>query len=316
MITVSQLVKHYGDILAVNDLSFEVARGIVTAFLGPNGAGKSTTMRLITGRDRATSGSALVNGRSLIDHPAPLTEIGSLLEPGAVEPKRSAHAHLLALATTNGIGRRRVDEVLDLVGLSDVAGRPAGQFSLGMSQRLGIAGALLGDPDTIMLDEPMNGLDPEGIQWMRGLLRHLADEGRTVFVSSHLMSEMALIADHFIIIGQGHLIVDLPAADLQARSTDHRVFVRTSEAERLRSLLAVGGTTVQLDGPDTLTVDGMTSAEIGQRALANQILICELTPRYTTLGDTFMTLTHEATDFTAATASPPNGATARQEHRS
>jgi ABC-2 type transport system ATP-binding protein len=218
MIEVENLTKAYGPTKAVDDLSFTVRPGIVTGFLGPNGAGKSTTMRAILGLDRPTSGRATVNGRSFADHPAPLTQIGSLLEAKAVHPRRSARNHLRALAATTGIPDRRVDELLDLVGLSEVADRTAGGFSLGMGQRLGIASALLGDSETVMLDEPVNGLDPEGIVWIRNLLKGLAAEGRTVLVSSHLMAEMALTAEHFVIIGRGRLIADVTVEQLAAQS--------------------------------------------------------------------------------------------------
>ena len=216
MIEVQNLTKRYGATTAVENLSFAVEPGIVTGFLGPNGAGKSTTMRMILGLDQPTSGTATVNGRRLAEQAAPLTELGALLEAKAVHPKRSGRNHLRALATTSGISDQRVEEVLDIVGLSDVAHRAAGGFSLGMSQRLGIASALLGDPATIMLDEPVNGLDPEGIVWIRHLLKDLADEGRTVLVSSHLMSEMTLTAEHFVIIGQGRLIADVSAGELDS----------------------------------------------------------------------------------------------------
>ena len=220
MIQVTHLTKHYGTTTAVDDLSFDVRPGIVTGFLGPNGAGKSTTMRIILGLDRPSGGTATVNGRRLAEHAAPLTELGALLEAKAVHPKRTARNHVAALATTNGILIRRVDEVLDIVGLADVADRAAGEFSLGMSQRLGIASALLGDPATVMLDEPVNGLDPEGVVWIRHLLRDLAAEGRTVLVSSHLMSEMALTADHFVIIGRGRIIADVSVTELEAMAPE------------------------------------------------------------------------------------------------
>ena len=217
----------------------------MTGFLGPNGAGKSTTMRMILGLDAPTSGHATVNGRPLSEHAAPLTELGALLDAKAVHPKRSARNHLRALAATTGITDRRVDEVIGLVGLEDVAGRAAGTFSLGMGQRLGIASALLGDPETVMLDEPVNGLDPEGILWIRNLLKDLAAEGRTVFVSSHLMSEMAMIAEHFVIIGKGRLIADVTAAELHRMTAEPSIHVRTPEATRLRGLLAADGVEVQ-----------------------------------------------------------------------
>ena len=234
MIEASGLTKTYGDTLAVNSLSFTVQPGVVTGFLGPNGAGKSTTMRMLLGLDRPTSGSATINGRRYVDHPAPLCEVGALLEARAVHTGRSARSHLLALAATNGIPGRRVDEVLELVGLESVGRRRAGGFSLGMGQRLGIASALLGDPGTLILDEPVNGLDPEGILWIRNLLKSLAAEGRTVFVSSHLMSEMALMATHLIVVGKGRLLADTTVSELTGRGTGSDVLVRTTRATELR----------------------------------------------------------------------------------
>ena len=226
MIEVTNLTKQYGETLAVDNLTFTVRPGIVTGFLGPNGSGKSTTMRMILGLDSPTSGTATVNGLPLADHGRPLTSLGFLLDAGAVHPTRSAHDHLRALALTNGLPTSRVDEVLDIVGLGEVGKRRSGGFSLGMGQRLGIAAALLGNPDVIMLDEPVNGLDPEGILWIRHLLQNLADEGRTVFVSSHLMSEMELMAEHFVIIGQGRLIKDISADELRAMAVGEKTQVR------------------------------------------------------------------------------------------
>src|SRR5215510_499122 len=236
MIEAKDLTKMYGDKRAVDDLSFVVRPGIVTGFLGPNGSGKSTTMRLILGLDAPSSGDVTVNGKHYREHVAPLHEVGALLEARSVHTGRSAYNHLLALAQTHGIPRGRVDEMVDLVGLHDVARKRAGQFSLGMGQRLGIAAALLGDPTTVMLDEPVHGLDPEGIHWIRNLLRSLAAEGRTVFVSSHLMSEMALTADHLIIVGRGRLIADAPIAELTSASS-HGVRVHSPHAELLRAVL-------------------------------------------------------------------------------
>ena len=303
MIEVQGLSKRYGDTLAVDDLSFIVRPGMVTGFLGPNGAGKTTTMRLILGLDRPSSGSALVNGRPLADHPAPMAQIGSLLEAKAVHPKRSARNHLRALAATSGIADRRVDEVLQMVGLTDVADRNAGGFSLGMAQRLGIAATLLADPETVMLDEPVNGLDPEGIVWIRNLLKGLAAEGHTVFVSSHLMTEMAMTADHFIIVGRGRLVADVSASELEAMSADHRVFVRTPDGDALRSLVAADGVEVAnaahvADGYDVVGVDTDT---IGRLAAANGLTLLELTPRRGSLEQTFMQLTHGSVDYHALT---------------
>src|SRR5205085_12269050 len=225
------LTKDYGEKRAVDDLSFDVHPGVVTGFLGPNGSGKSTTMRLILGLDRPTSGSVIVNGRHYREHAAPLHEVGALLEARSVHTGRSARNHLLALAQTQGIPRARVDELIDVVGLHDVARKRAGQFSLGMGQRLGIAAALLGDPQTVMLDEPVNGLDPEGIHWIRNLLKDLASEGRTVFVSSHLMSEMAQTAEHLIVVGRGRLIADTTTAEFLEQASGNVVRVRTPQAD-------------------------------------------------------------------------------------
>src|SRR5256885_16127147 len=232
MIDARGLTKNYGDKRAVDDLSFTVKPGIVTGFLGPNGSGKSTTMRLILGLDAPTTGDVTVNGKHYREYAAPLHEVGALLEARSLHGGRSAYNHLLALAQTHGIPRRRVDELIDLVGLHDVARKRAGQFSLGMGQRLGIASALLGDPQTVILDEPINGLDPEGIHWIRELLRSLASEGRTVFLSSHLMSEMALTAEHLIIVGRGRLIRDISVADFVKESSKKIVFVRSPEIGR------------------------------------------------------------------------------------
>src|SRR6478735_1604862 len=234
MIEANALTKDYGDKRAVDGLSFSVRPGVVTGFLGPNGSGKSTTMRLILGLDAPKKGDVTVNGRHYRDHPAPLNEVGALLEARSVHTGRSAYHHLLALAQTHGIPKRRVHEMIDLVGLHDVADKRAGQFSLGMGQRLGIATALLGDPKTVMLDEPVNGLDPEGIHWIRNLLKSLAAEGRTVFVSSHLMSEMALTADHLIVVGRGKLIADTSVDDFVRRASGNVVRVRSPQAEELR----------------------------------------------------------------------------------
>src|SRR5213080_4341616 len=232
------LTKDYGDKRAVDGLTFTVQPGVVTGFLGPNGSGKSTTMRLILGLDAPTGGDVTVNGKHYRDHEAPLHEVGALLEARSLHGGRSAYNHLLALARTHGIPRRRVDELIDLVGLHDVARKRAGKFSLGMGQRLGIAAALLGDPSTVMLDEPVNGLDPEGIHWMRNLLKGLAAEGRTVFVSSHLMSEMAMTAEHLIVIGRVRLIADLSVDEFVRKASTKVALVRSPELERLRSLLA------------------------------------------------------------------------------
>jgi ABC-2 type transport system ATP-binding protein len=297
MIEAFGLTKRYGEKLAVDGLSFTVAPGAVTGFLGPNGSGKSTTMRMLLGLDRPTSGTATINGRPYDHLRAPLCEVGALLEARAIHTGRSARNHLLALAATHGIGRRRVDEVLDLVGLSHVGGKRVGAFSLGMGQRLGIATALLGDPHTLILDEPVNGLDPEGILWIRTLLRALAAEGRTVFVSSHLMSEMSLTATHLIVVGQGRLIADASVAELTAASGMSVVRVRTAEAPRLRDLLAADGVSVTSTERDLLSVTGLSSTEIGKVAAGARIALIELTPEQTSLEEAFMELTRDAVEF-------------------
>jgi ABC-2 type transport system ATP-binding protein len=291
------LTKRFGQKVAVDGLSFTVQPGVVTGFLGPNGAGKSTTMRMLLGLDRPSAGTATINGRPYDHLRAPLCEVGALLEARAIHTGRSARNHLLALAATHGIGRRRVDEVLDIVGLSQVAGKRAGGFSLGMGQRLGIASALLGDPHTLILDEPVNGLDPEGILWIRTLLRSLAAEGRTVFVSSHLMSEMSLTATHLIVVGQGRLIADAGVAELTAASGGSVVRVRTEEAPRLRDLLAGDGVGVTGSERDLIIVTGMSSAEIGRIAAQAGIALIELTPQQTSLEQAFMELTRDAIEF-------------------
>src|SRR5437763_4326718 len=259
MIEAHGLTKDYGAKRAVDDLTFTVEPGVVTGFLGPNGSGKSTTMRMILGLDASTAGTVTVNGKRYREHAAPLHEVGALLEARSVHTGRSAYNHLLALAQTHGLGKRRVDELIDLVGLHDVARKRAGQFSLGMGQRLGIATALLGDPHTLLLDEPVNGLDPEGIHWMRNLLRGLAAEGRAVFVSSHLMSEMALTADHLIVIGRGKLIADTSVEEFVRRASGRAVRVRSPQATRLRELLLGPGVTVASEQPGVLEIVGTTS---------------------------------------------------------
>jgi ABC-2 type transport system ATP-binding protein len=296
MIEAHGLTKRYGEKTAVHDLSFTVRPGIVTGFLGPNGAGKSTTMRMILGLDAPTSGSVLVNGRRYADHAAPLREVGALLEAKAIHTGRSARNHLLALAATTGISRRRVDDVIDLVGLRDVASKRAGGFSLGMGQRLGIASALLGDPGTLVLDEPVNGLDPEGILWIRNLLKSLAAEGRTVFVSSHLMSEMALTAEQLIIIGRGRLIADVSVADFLT-SSQLTVRVRSPHASRLRDLVAGPDVTVTTDESGVLEIGGLDSEEIGRIAAENTITLYELTPHRASLEDAFMDLTRDDVEY-------------------
>jgi ABC-2 type transport system ATP-binding protein len=305
MIEVRKLSKRFGKVQAVDALSFDVRPGRVTGFLGPNGAGKSTTMRLILGLDLPTNGQVTVNGRRYGELRRPLTEVGAVLEVRAVHGGRSAYNHLLCLAQSNGIGRRRVDEVLDIVGMSSAARRRAGTFSLGMSQRLGLAAALLGDPPVLLCDEPVNGLDPEGILWIRTLLRSLAAEGRTVFVSSHLMSEMALTADHLIVVGQGRLIADASTAEIVARSSANYVRVRSPQASRLGALLRESGAVVRghdgaLDG--ALDVTGVDCVAVGDLAARHGIPIHELSSQSASLEAAFMELTRDSTDFRAEVA--------------
>jgi ABC-2 type transport system ATP-binding protein len=297
MIEARAVSKRYGEKTAVDDLTFTVKPGVVTGFLGPNGAGKSTTIRMIMGLDAPTSGSVTVNGKSYHRHAAPLREVGALLEAKAVHTGRSAYNHLLALALTTGVPRRRVDEVIELVGLADVARKRVGGFSLGMGQRLGVAAALLGDPATLVLDEPVNGLDPQGILWIRTLLRGLAAEGRTVFVSSHLMSEMALTAEHLIVIGKGRLIADTSVEEFVLRASSKVVRVRTPEAARLRDLLTGAGTGVTSVQPDLLEVTGLDGAEIGRVACREAIPLEELTPVQASLEQAFMELTDDALEY-------------------
>ena len=299
MIEARELTKDYGSKRAVDGLTFTVQPGIVTGFLGPNGSGKSTTMRLILGLDAPTNGDVTVNGRHYRDHPAPLHEVGALLEARSVHTGRSAYNHLLALAQTHGIPKRRVAELIDLVGLHEVARKRTGQFSLGMGQRLGIAQALLGDPKTVMLDEPGNGLDPEGIQWVRNLLKSLAAEGRTVFVSSHLMGEMALTADHLIVIGRGKLIADTSVDDFVARASQKVVIVRSPELERLRHALAGPSVSFGDAGRGALEVHGLTAEQVGDTAVAAGIALHELTPQQASLEEAFMNLTRDELEFAA-----------------
>ncbi len=299
MIEAVGLTKRYGDKTAVDDLSFTVHPGVVTGFLGPNGAGKSTTMRMIVGLDSPSGGDVTVNGRHYARHRAPLHEVGVLLEARAIHPGRSAENHLRALAATTGIGRRRVEEVIGLVGLQDVASRRAGKFSLGMGQRLGIASALLGDPATVMLDEPVNGLDPEGILWIRHLLKDLAAEGRTVFVSSHLMAEMALTADHLIVVGRGRLIRDVSTSDFIASASTGTVHVRSPQAGQLRAVLLGSGVAVASSVPGELEVSGLSSDEIGARAAQAGITLHELVPVKASLEEAFMELTRDAVEYRA-----------------
>ena len=304
LIEANALMKRYGEKVAVRELTFTVRPGVVTGFLGPNGSGKSTTMRLILGLDAPDSGRATVNGKAYRDHVAPLHEVGALLEASSVHTGRSAYNHLLALAQTHGIGRARVSELIEMVGLSEVAHKRAGQFSLGMGQRLGIAAALLGDPKVVMLDEPVNGLDPEGIQWVRNLLKGLAAEGRTVFVSSHLMSEMALTAEHLIVIGRGELIADMNTSDFLRRASKKAVRVSSPQATTLRDLLAGPDVEVVALEPGVLEITGLTAAQVGEAAAANTIVLHELTPQQATLEEAFMELTADAVEFQAVPAAP------------
>jgi ABC-2 type transport system ATP-binding protein len=300
VIEVEHLTKRYGETVAVQDLSFAVRPGIVTGFLGPNGAGKSTTMRVILGLDRPTEGSARVNGRMYREFPAPLREVGAMLEARAIHTGRSAYNHLLAMAQTHGLGRRRVEEMIELVGLTDVARKRAGGFSLGMGQRLGIAAALLGDPATLILDEPANGLDPEGILWIRNLLKRLAAEGRTVFLSSHLMAEISQTAERLIVIGRGRLIADATVSEILAEASEGgAVLVRTPQARELHQALIAGKATVSSRGPDVLEVHGLTSAEVGTVAARDGIVLHELIPQTASLEDAFMRLTGDAVEFQA-----------------
>ncbi|MEA2404405.1 MAG: type transport system ATP-binding protein [Thermoleophilaceae bacterium] len=305
MIEVEHVTKRYGEKLAVDDLSFVVKPGVVTGFLGPNGAGKSTTMRVILGLDAPTSGSALVGGRAYRDLEAPMHEIGAMLEARAVHTGRSAFHHLLAMAQTHGIPRSRVDEVIEMVGLTEVARKRVGSFSLGMGQRLGIAAAMLGDPATVVLDEPANGLDPEGILWIRTLLKKLAAEGRTVFLSSHMMSEIALTAEHLIVVGRGRLIADTSVADVVAQaSTDSAVLVRTARAGELRDVLTASGVVITSRERGQLEVHGLTSAEIGETAARHGIALHELTPERASLEDAFMRLTGDTVEYSTAALAP------------
>ncbi len=299
MIEAVGLTKRYGKKTAVDGISFTVKPGMVTGFLGPNGAGKSTTMRLIVGLDRPTNGSVTVNGANYINLRAPLREVGVLLDAKAVHTGRSAENHLLALAATHGIGHKRVDEVIALTGLESVARRRVGGFSLGMGQRLGIAAALLGDPSVLILDEPVNGLDPEGVIWVRELTRYLASEGRTIFLSSHLMSEMAQTADHIIVLGRGRVIADAPVAAIEALAAGDVVRVRTPDVERFAGILADAGVTVTASGSDLLQVSGTPAPRIGELAAQQGIVLHELTPVAGSLEDAYLALTQDEVEYHA-----------------
>ena len=291
MIEARELAKRYGGKTAVDGVSFSVQQGRVTGFLGPNGAGKSTTMRLIVGLDHPTSGTVTVNGKPYARHRMPLHEVGALLEAKAVHPRRSAYNHLRALAATEGIPTARVNEVIELTGLGPVARKRVGGFSLGMGQRLGIAAALLGDPQTLILDEPVNGLDPEGVKWVRYLVKGLAAEGRTVFISSHLMSEMAVTADHLIVIGRGRILADAPIETVLTGGQAERVLVRTDDADGLAAAVAAAGVEIRREAADELTVLGLSARSIAEAAFARGILITGLIPQQETLEDAYMELT-------------------------
>lgn len=297
MIEANGLTKVYGAKTAVAGVSFTVRAGQVTGFLGPNGAGKSTTMRMIMGLDRPTSGSVTVNGLPYVRHRAPLREVGALLDAKAVHTSRSAYNHLLAMAATHSIPKSRVHEVIEMTGLDAVARKKAGGFSLGMGQRLGIAAALLGDPQTLILDEPVNGLDPEGVVWVRNLVRYLAGQGRTVFLSSHLMSEMAQTADHLIVIGRGRVIADAPIRDIITGKGQSRVRVRTDDPDRLYQLLAARGASIEVPERELLEVTGLEPRTIAGAALENRVVVYELTPLVASLEEAYMELTKDDVEY-------------------
>ena len=299
MIETRGLTKRFGPRLAVDDLTVTIQPGVVTAFLGPNGAGKSTTLRLMLGLDRPTAGSVTVSGRAYAESPAPMREVGALLEARAVHPRRTARSHLRVLAATHHIADRRVDYVLDLVGLTGVANQRVKTFSLGMGQRLGIAVALLGDPGILLLDEPINGLDPEGIRWIRNMLTYLANEGRTVLVSSHLMSEVAMVAQRAIVIGRGRLIADAPVAELTTRG--QQLTVVRSPDPRLRDVITAAGIAIAGTEADALTV-AAPAAAVGEAAAAAGLILHELTPVRSSLEDVFMQLTSEAVEYQGTAA--------------
>jgi len=302
VIEIHNLSKRYGPKLAVDDISFTVQPGLVTGFLGPNGAGKSTTMRMIVGLDRPTDGSVIVNGKQYADHRDPLHQVGALLEAKAVHTGRSAYNHLLALAATHSIPTSRVHEVIDMTGLDKVAGKRVGGFSLGMGQRLGIAAALLGDPQTLILDEPVNGLDPDGVLWVRQLTRYLASQGRTIFLSSHLMSEMALTADHVIILGRGRVLADAPISELTGRAGTGRVTVRTPSPAELAQAIAGPDVTVTEQPDGTLSVAGLDAQQVGEAAFRAGIALYELTPVKASLEQAYLELTQDEVEFRSEVA--------------
>ncbi len=325
MIEARDLTKKFGTTLAVDHLSFTVQPGRVTGFLGPNGAGKSTTMRIILGLDHPTSGSATINDRPYAELPTPLRTVGALLEAKSVHTGRSARNHLLFLAQTQGLPTSRVDAMLDLVGLRPVANKRAGGFSLGMSQRLGVAAAMLGDPQILLLDEPVNGLDPEGVLWIRNLMKHFASEGKTVLVSSHLMNEMAVTADHLIVIGRGRLLADDATEDVIARGSGQSVRVRTPDPDRLTALItADGGHAVRAANTENgnggeqaavLTVTGMPAARVGELAAAASVILHELTPQLASLEEAFLELTSDSLEFGHLGSEPPRPQPASERDR-
>jgi ABC-2 type transport system ATP-binding protein len=304
VIHAQSLTKRYGPKTAVDGIDFSVAAGRVTGFLGPNGAGKSTTMRMIVGLDHPTAGTVTVNGRRYQDHRAPLHQVGVLLEAKAVHPGRTARDHLLAMAATHRIGAKRVDEVIGLTGLDAVARKRVRGFSLGMGQRLGLAAALLGDPATLILDEPVNGLDPEGVVWVRSLARALAAEGRTVFLSSHLMSEMAQTADHLIVLGRGNVLADAPIAEILAQASGDTVRVRANDAVRLGALFTAQGAGVTAVDDDQLAVTGIPAPRIAEIAAEARLAVYELTPVTTSLEEAYMDLTRDDLEFTTTQTRP------------
>ena len=305
MIEAQGLTKRYGDTLAVDDLSFSVAPGKITGFLGPNGAGKTTTMRMILGLDRPTAGQVTVAGQPFARLSRPMRQVGALLDAKALHGGRSAHSHLLCLAQSNNLPAKRVDEVLGLVGLSDVARKRARGFSLGMGQRLGIAAALLGDPQILMFDEPVNGLDPEGILWIRNLMKALAGEGRTVFVSSHLMSEMENTADHLLVIGRGKLIADCTVDEFIAANSQQTVRVRTPQLDQMAKLVATAGGTVRENGDGVMVISGLDVSQVGDLAYDNSLRLHELSPLHASLEEAFMELTASSVEFHAGVPGQP-----------
>jgi len=297
MIQVKELTKTYGATKAVDNISFTVQPGVVTGFLGPNGAGKSTTMRMILGLDKPTRGEVLINNANYVDSDSPLSLLGSLLEAKSVDKGRSAYNHLLAVGATMGIGKKRVNEVIELVGLESVKNRNAAKFSLGMSQRLGIATAILGDPEILILDEPVNGLDPDGILWIRNLLKDLAQEGRTIFLSSHLMSEMELTAEHLIVIGKGKILADMSMHEFISRSSQNYVQIVTPQATAFAGVLAASGAVIRAQDANSIEVAEITSATVGDLALKNQVVLHQLTDMAPSLESAFMELTEDQVSF-------------------